>query len=890
MPVKSTKNRGFSLVIVESPAKARTISKFLGAGYVVEASVGHVRDLPRVAAEIPEKFKKEKWARLGVNVDADFEPLYIVPDDKRRQIKKLVDLVKEAQEIYLATDEDREGEAISWHLVETLKPKIPVKRLVFHEITKKAIQDALESPRDIDSNLVQAQEARRILDRLYGYEVSPLLWKKVLPKLSAGRVQSVAVRLIVERERERIAFHSATYWDLLGSFSTPKTSKPFQAGLINVGKQKIPTGKDFDPATGKLFDPKGCLLLDENAAKKLAERLKLYSLKQGPATVKSVEEKPYTERPYAPFTTSTLQQEANRKLGYTARTTMSLAQNLYENGYITYMRTDSTNLSAEAIKAARNHIKREYGDEYLPESPRIYKTNVKNAQEAHEAIRPAGSTFELPESLRNQLTADQFRLYDLIWKRTVASQMSDAQGKRKQIIVEVDDSLFSVSGKTIDFPGYLRAYVEGADDPDAELADRETLLPDVRSGDVLKIAGLEPKSHTTMPPPRYSEASLTKMLTDKGIGRPSTYASIIETIQTRNYVFKKGGALVPTWVAFSVCQLMEEHLTDLINYDFTAQMEDQLDAISRGELEHLEYLKEFYFGTSTKNDTAMAGLKPLLDDKTGQIDARAVNTFPVTPPEKFADAELLVVRVGKFGPYVQQGEKTGTIPDDLPPDELSYEKALEFLNTVKKNDESLGDDPATGKPVYLKNGRFGPYIQLGEADDKAKKNASLLKDMLPESITLDTALQLLSLPRNLGKHPDSGVDVFAQNGKYGPYISCGKDTRSLPATLSPIVINLGQALELLSQPKQQRGRRGATSTTQEAIKTFEESPTTGNPIKLLSGRFGDYITDGTTNVTLPKGTTAEELTFDRALELITAKAAKGTAPKRKTTKKGSKKA
>jgi len=580
------------------------------------------------------------------------------------------------------------------------------------------------------------------------------------------------------------------------------------------------------------------------------------------------------------------------------------------------MRTDSTHLSAEAIQAARNHIQREYGKEYLPDSPRIYKTNVKNAQEAHEAIRPAGSTFELPESLRGQLTADQFRLYDLIWKRTVASQMSDARGKRKQLIVAVDDALFSVGGKTIDFPGYLRAYVEGADDPDAELADRETLLPDVQPGETLKIAGLEPKPHTTMASPRYSEAALTKVLTDKGIGRPSTYASIIETIQTRNYVFKKGGALVPTWVAFSVCQLMEEHLTDLINYDFTAQMEDQLDAISRGELEHLAYLKDFYFGAegantrteSTRTESAsaraggasppvatpaattMAGLKPLLENKTGEIDARAVNTFPITPPAEFADAEPLVVRVGKFGPYVQQGERTGTLPEDLPPDELSYERALEFLNAAKKTDESLGSDPQTGKPVYLKNGRFGPYIQLGEADDKEKKNASLLKDMLPESITLDTALQLLSLPRNLGKHPDTNIDVFAQNGKYGPYISCGTDTRSLPADLSPLAVNLGQALELLSQPKQARGRRGAASSTQAAIKTFEASPTTGNPIKLLSGRFGDYITDGTTNVTLPKGTTAEELTFDRALELLTDKAAKGTTPKRgKATKKAAKK-
>jgi DNA topoisomerase-1 len=889
MPAKSSKNTGFSLVIVESPAKARTISRFLGDGYVVEASIGHVRDLPRVAAEIPEKFKKEKWARLGVNVDTDFEPLYVVPDDKRRQIKKLSDLVKEAQEIYLATDEDREGEAISWHLVETLKPKIPVHRLVFHEITKKAIQEALESPRSIDNDLVQAQETRRIIDRLYGYEVSPLLWYKIRPKLSAGRVQSVAVRLIVERERERIAFHNATYWDLLGSFPPPKAARPFQAGLVSVGNRKVPSGKDFNPATGKLLDPSACLLLDEQAATALADRLK-----KCPASVKSVEEKPYTEKPYAPFTTSTLQQEANRKFGFTAKTTMGLAQSLYENGYITYMRTDSTNLSDEAIRAARSHIKREYGNEYLPESPRIYRTNVKNAQEAHEAIRPAGSVFEVPENLRSQLPTDQFRLYDLIWKRTVASQMSDAQGKRKQLIVAVEDALFSVGGKTIDFPGYLRAYVEGADDPEAELADRETLLPNVQPGDPLKIADLESKPHTTMPPSRYSEAALTKVLTDKGIGRPSTYASIIETIQTRNYVFKKGGALVPTWVAFAVCQLMEEHLADLINYDFTAQMEDQLDAISRGELEHRKYLKEFYFGGEQMAAERMTGLKPLLNNKTEQIDARAVNTFPLETPTEFADAETIVVRIGKFGPFVQQGERTGTLPEDLPPDELSYEKALELLNTVKKNEEALGEDPKTGKPVYLKNGRFGPYIQLGELDDKEKKNASLLRDMLPETITLDVALQLLSLPRNLGKNPDTDVDVFAQNGKYGPYISSGTDTRSLPAGLSPLAIQLEQALELLAQPKQQRGRRGAAATTQEPLKTFDVSPITGNPVKLLSGRFGDYITDGTTNVTLPKTITADELTSERALELLADKAGRGTVPKRKkattkTVKKAAKK-
>ncbi|MDR1141637.1 MAG: type I DNA topoisomerase, partial [Planctomycetaceae bacterium] len=872
-------------VIVESPAKARTIGRFLGNNYVVEASIGHIRDLPSVAGEIPEKYRKEKWSRLGVNVEANFEPIYIVPDEKRKQIKKLGDLIKEAKEVYLATDEDREGEAISWHLVETLKPKVPIHRLVFHEITKKAIQDALSSPRSIDNDLVQAQETRRIIDRLYGYEVSPLLWYKIRPKLSAGRVQSVAVRLIVERERERIAFCSAMYWDLSGNFALQNETKSFQAGLISVGKRKIPTGKDFNSTTGQLLNPDACLLLDESAALNLVTRLLPL-----PAKVKSVEEKPYTERPYAPFTTSTLQQEANRKFGFTARTTMSLAQSLYENGYITYMRTDSTNLSDEAIHAARNHVLNGYGKEYLPDSPRIYKTNVKNAQEAHEAIRPAGSSFELPENLKEKLTHEQFRLYDLIWKRTVASQMSDARGKRKQLIVEIDDAQFSVSGKTIEFPGYLRAYVEGSDDPDAELADRETLLPSVHSGDELRTLTLEPKSHTTMPPSRYSEAALTKILTDKGIGRPSTYASIIETILNRNYVFKKGGALVPTWVAFAVCQLMEKHLPDLINYDFTAQMEDQLDAISRGELGHLRYLKDFYFGTESEElNPRMSGLKPLLNHKTEEINAREVNTISLTSltHPTTNDVEPIVVRIGKFGPFLQQGERTGNIPEDLPPDELTSEKATELLNNAQRAEEPLGFDPDSGKPIFVKSGRFGPYIQRGSSDDEEKQNASLLKGMTPETIDLQTALKLLSLPRNLGKNPANEEEILARDGKFGPYIVCGKETRSLPEGVSPLEIELDQALELLAQPKF-RGRRGTAKPT-EPLKAFGDSPVTGKQIKLLSGRFGNYVTDGETNATLPKNITVEELTFDRAIDLLAERAAKGPAKKRTVRKKSVKK-
>ncbi|MDR0608984.1 MAG: type I DNA topoisomerase [Planctomycetaceae bacterium] len=882
MVSNSSTKKGFSLVIVESPAKARTIGRFLGNDYIVEASIGHIRDLPSVAGEIPEKYRKEKWSRLGVNVDANFEPIYIVPDEKRKQIKKLSDLIKGAKDVYLATDEDREGEAISWHLVETLKPKIPIHRLVFHEITKKAIQDALASPRSIDNDLVQAQETRRIIDRLYGYEVSPLLWYKIRPKLSAGRVQSVAVRLIVERERERIAFCSATYWDLLGNFAVKNESKSFQAGLISVGKRKIPTGKDFNASTGQLLNPAVCLLLDENAALNLVTRLLPL-----PAKVKSVEEKPYTERPYAPFTTSTLQQEANRKFGFTARTTMSLAQSLYENGYITYMRTDSTNLSDEAIQAARNHVLSEYGKDYLPESPRIYKTNVKNAQEAHEAIRPAGSSFELPESLRGKLTNEQFRLYDLIWKRTVASQMSDARGKRKQLIVEIDDAQFSVSGKTVEFPGYLRAYVEGSDDPDAELADREVILPSVRSGDELQTVALAPKSHTTMPPSRYSEAALTKVLTDKGIGRPSTYASIIETILSRNYVFKKGGALVPTWVAFAVCQLMEKHLPDLINYDFTALMEDQLDAISRGELGHLRYLKDFYFGTESKEtNPRMSGLKPLLNHKTEEINAREVNTIPLAHQDANV-TEPIVVRIGKFGPFLQQGERTGNLPEDLPPDELTPEKAIELINGAQRAEEPLGFDPDSGKPIFVKSGRFGPYIQRGTSDDAEKQNASLLKGMNPETIDLETALKLLSLPRNLGKNPANDEDILARDGKFGPYIVCGKETRSLPEGISPLEIEIDQALEILAQPKF-RGRRGTAKPT-EPLKAFGDSPVTGKQVKALAGRFGNYVTDGETNATLPKNMTIEELTFDRAIDLLAERAAKGPAAKRVTRKKSAKK-
>src|SRR5262245_47906707 len=616
-----------ALVIVESPAKAKTISKYLGRGFTVEASIGHVRDLPQGAAQIPAQYKSEPWSNLGVNVNDNFTPIYIVPPGKSKQIKLLKDRLKEANALYLATDEDREGEAISWHLLEILKPKVPVHRLVFHEITKDAIQEALASPRSVDDGLVRAQETRRILDRLYGYEVSPLLWRKVRPKLSAGRVQSVAVRMIVERERERMAFVSATWWDIIGQFEKAN-GQQLQAEIVSVDGRKIPAGKDFDPATGKLKNNE-LMLLDGAAAAALAERVR-----SGKFSVTNVEEKPYTSKPYPPFTTRTPQQEANRKLGFTARRAMQVAQSLYENGHITYMRTDSTNLAQVAIDDARRLVGEEYGNDFLPDEPRVYKSKVKNAQEAHEGIRPAGHPFELPGILRNELNADEFKIFEMIWKRTMASQMADARGHRITVTIEGEGCVFEVSGKTIDFPGYLRAYVEGSDTPDAELADQETVLPDVAVGEALKCVDMTAKEHSTQAPSRYSEAALTKALEERGIGRPSTYASIIDTIQNRNYAFKKGGALVPTWVAFSVVQLLEQHLASLVDYQSTAQMEDELDAISRGEREYVEYLNAFYFGNGGNGSRRESpddkspprlGLKPQLEHKGDEIDARDIS-------------------------------------------------------------------------------------------------------------------------------------------------------------------------------------------------------------------------------------------------------------------------
>jgi len=862
---------GKSLVIVESPAKARTISRFLGKDYVIEASIGHVRDLPQGKKQMPANLKDEEWAYLGVNVHEDFEPVYIVPPGKNEQVKKLKSMVKDASELYLATDEDREGEAISWHLRELLKPKVPVRRLVFHEITKEAIEEALASPRDIDDSLVRAQETRRILDRLYGYDVSPLLWRKLGRRLSAGRVQSVAVRLVVERERARMAFRSATYWDLLGTFAN-RAGSQLQAALISVDGRRIPAARDFDSATGKLKDA-GLLLLDEPAAGQLAERLRRAEFR-----VSALEDKPYTSKPSPPFTTSTLQQEASRKLGFTARRTMQVAQSLYENGHITYMRTDSTTLADVAVEAARELVRTNYGADFLPDKPRQYRTKVKNAQEAHEAIRPAGHPFEVPEKLQGELSGDEFKLFELIWKRTIASQMSDARGRRITITVEGGGATFQVSGRTIDFAGYLRAYVEGSDDPQADLADKEIVLPSVEVGEMLDCRDLETKSHTTQPPNRYNEASLTRALEERGIGRPSTYASILDTIQARDYVFKKKGALVPTWIGMAVAQLLEQHLAYLVDYQFTAQMEEDLDAISRGEAEHVAYLRSFYFGNG------QAGLQKLLKDKVEEIDPRAASQILLGRPEGEGEAgEEIYVRVGRYGPFLQQGERRASLPDELPPDELTIPRALEMLDQAAQADEPLGICPETHKPVFLKVGRFGPYVQRGTAEDDEKpKNASLLKSMQPEEIDLATALKLLSLPRELGENPANDQMVTAFNGRYGPYVKCGDETRSLPAETSPLDVTLRDALALLAEPKKGRRSFGAA---REPLKELGVSPVTGETVKLFEGRYGPYVTDGTTNASLPGGASPDELTPPQALDLLAARAAKGPVKKKKTAKR-----
>ncbi|MGD2102946.1 MAG: type I DNA topoisomerase [Acidimicrobiia bacterium] len=844
-----------SLVIVESPTKARTIGAFLGEDATVESSMGHIRDLPRSASEIPAKVKGEDWARLGVNVDDEFEPLYVVPKERKSQVKKLRDLLKEADELYLATDEDREGEAIAWHLVEVLKPKIPVKRMVFHEITKPAIDEAFSNPRDLDERLVSAQEARRILDRLYGYEVSPVLWKKVQPKLSAGRVQSVAVRIVVERERERMVFVPAGYWSIEGSFAPADGKEPtFAATLHSVDDERVASGKDFD-SRGK--STKKVRVLDRQSAANLADGLREASFE-----VISVESKPYTRKPYPPFRTSTLQQDAGRKLRFSSSRTMSVAQRLYENGYITYMRTDSIELSDTAVGAARGQIEKLYGKEYLSPSPRKYSgKQAKGAQEAHEAIRPAGE-FLTPEQIAAAVGPDEAALYDLIWKRTVASQMADAKGVTVSVRLGAtaesgERTVFSASGRTITFPGFLRAYVQGSDETDADLDDKEKILPPLEEGDLLAVERLEPTGHETRPPARFTEASLVQRLEELGVGRPSTYASIMTTIQDRGYVFKKGSALVPTFTAFGVVTLLEKHFPDLIDYEFTASMEADLDRIADGDQESVPWLSSFYFGDD--------GLKEKVATRLDEIDPRAVNSIPIG---KDAQGVEIVARVGRYGPYVEREDERGSIPEDLAPDEVTVEKAVELIETQNAGDKIFGTDPETGLTVYGKTGRFGPYIQLGEQEEGSKekpKRSSLFKTMTLDEMGLDDALQLLSLPRTVGTDPD-GVEITALNGRYGPYIQRGDDRRSLETEDQLFTLTVDEALKILAEPPRRRGQARSSN-----LKELGKDPVSGKDVIVKSGRYGPYVTDGEVNASLRQGDSPERITIERAAELLQAR-------------------
>ncbi|MDH3261348.1 MAG: type I DNA topoisomerase [Acidimicrobiia bacterium] len=841
------------LIIVESPAKARTIAGFLGSGYVVESSIGHIRDLPRNAAEIPAAYREKPWSKLGVDVENAFKPLYVVPREKKEQIKKLKAALEEASEVYLATDEDREGESIAWHLLEVLKPKVPVRRMVFHEITPEAIRRALEQPRDIDERLVEAQEARRILDRLYGYEVSPVLWKKVQPKLSAGRVQSVAVRVIVDRERERMAFRSGSFWDLEGLFRI-EDGDGFTATMILLDGKRLATGKDFSD-TGELTGD--ILLLDEAAAVALAGRLTDAAMH-----VRSVTRKPYRRSPYPPFRTSTLQQEAGRKLRFGTSRTMRAAQRLYENGYITYMRTDNTDLSETAVEAARRQIADLYGKDYVPVRPRTYKSKVKNAQEAHEAIRPTGHVFRTPEQIAAEIDGDEAAVYELIWKRTIASQMADAVGESVQVRLGGTSSAgenaeFATSGRVIQFPGFLRAYVEGSDDPDADLDDQERRLPPLAENDPLHTDRIEAKGHETKPPPRFTEASLVRRLEELGVGRPSTYASIITTIQDRGYVWKKASAMVPSFTAFAKVTLLERHFPNLVDYAFTARMERDLDLIARGEEASVPWLGRFYFGNGSP------GLHNMVTDRLADIDAREINSIPIgTDPE----GAKIVARAGRYGPYLQRGEDTASIPDQVAPDELTVEKAIELLS-APSGDRELGADPETGLPVSLRTGRFGPYVQLGEQEETAKpKRASLFKSMDPEEVTLEVALQLLSLPRVVGADPADAMEITAMNGRYGPYVKKGDETRSLENEEQLLTVTLDEALVLLSQPKRRRGQQTAAPFRELGV-----DPVSGKPVVLKSGRYGPYVTDGEVNGSLRKGDDPDTISLERAAELLQAR-------------------
>jgi DNA topoisomerase-1 len=853
------------LVIVESPTKARTIRNYLPKAYRVEASMGHVRDLPQSASDVPATVKGEKWANLGVNTEADFTPLYIVPKDKKKVVKALQDALKDADELILATDEDREGESISWHLMQLLKPKVPTKRMVFHEITPEAIDKALKNCRSINESLVHAQETRRILDRLYGYTLSPLLWKKIAWGLSAGRVQSVAVRLLVERERARRAFRQGSYWDLKAHLEAHQQA--FDARLISVAGQRVATGSDFDENTGQIAAGRRVLLLDQAAAEALRQRLQNQTW-----SVASLEEKPANRKPAPPFTTSTLQQESNRKLRLSARETMRVAQGLYERGFITYMRTDSVNLSQEAIAAARQCVEERYGKPYLSPEPRQYTTKSKNAQEAHEAIRPAGSHFRTPQE--TGLSGADLALYDLIWKRTVATQMAEARQTHITMILAVADAQFRATGKRIDFPGFFRAYVEGSDDPDAALEDREVLLPPLAVGDHPQCRDLEAIGHETQPPARYTEASLVKMLENEGIGRPSTYASIIGTIVDRGYAQMTGHTLVPTFTAFAVTELLEQHFPDLVDYKFTARMEQTLDDISMGEVSWLPYLHQFYSGDQ--------GLSHQVEEREASIDPSKARTVTLED----LDAR---VRIGRFGPYVEVEENgetlKATLPKDLTPADLDMEQVQTILRQKTEGPDQLGLHPETNEPIYLLTGAYGPYVQLGEVSDAnpKPKRASLPKGLKPEEISLEQAVGLLSLPRTLGMHPETGRKVQAGLGRFGPYIvhdvaPSEKDFRSLRAEDDVLTIDLERALDLLAQPKKVRG--GSRKTPLRELGTHPES---GEAIAIFDGPYGPYIKQGKTNVSVPEDATVESMTLDKALELLAGKAASGKQGKASKT-------
>jgi DNA topoisomerase-1 len=852
-----------TLVIVESPTKAKTIRNYLPAGYRVEASMGHVRDLPRSASEIPTTVKGEKWAQLGVNPDADFEPLYVVPSDKKKVVKTLKDALKTADELVLATDEDREGESISWHLLQVLKPKVPIKRMVFHEITEEAIQSALENCRDIDDQLVRAQETRRILDRLVGYTLSPLLWKKIAWGLSAGRVQSVAVKLLVLREQERRAFRKGSYWDLKATLL--KDQEAFEAKLTALAGKRIATGSDFDESTGQIMTGRDVVLLDETQANELQNRLQT-----GAWTVSNLEERPNTRKPSPPFTTSTLQQEANRKLRLSARDTMRVAQSLYEQGYITYMRTDSVHLSQQAIVAARTCVEGMYGTEYLSPKPKQYATKSKSAQEAHEAIRPAGNTFRTPQE--TGLSGREFSLYDLIWKRTVACQMADARQTNITVHIEVDDATFRASGKRIDFPGFFRAYVEGSDDPDAALENQEVILPRLAISDVLNCSILEPLGHETQPPARYTEATLVKTLENDGIGRPSTYASVIGTIIDRGYVVTNGNSLVPTFTAFAVTELLSKHFPDLVDVGFTARMEQTLDEISTGEADWLPYLKNFYAGES--------GLENQVQERESQIDPAEARTVELA-------GLAAKVRIGRYGPYIEAEDEEGpvkaSIPQDVSPADLDAEQVNLLLKQKTEGPDKLGFHPETGEPIYVLIGAYGPYVQLGEASEEnpKPKRASLPKGVRPEDATLEMAVGLLALPRLLGVHPETGASIKASLGRFGPYVvhdqgKEGKDYRSLKGDDDVLTVTLERALALLAEPKAGRGRGKATP-----LKELGKHPADEETIAVYKGPYGFYVKHGKVNAGLPEGKTPDNITLEEALELIEAKA----GSKKKTTRK-----